>query len=108
MCAPMSVGAIEPVGITNASTTNVRKMNASTNSIRIDSIVSLMFVSLLDWLGRACRGEADDPRCADVSAAFSIGTSYVDLAAGAIQRFSACNCMGNALGGTGITAGREV
>src|SRR5215207_7160312 len=40
MCAPSSVGAIDPVGITNASTTNARKMNARMNAIRIDSIVS--------------------------------------------------------------------
>jgi hypothetical protein len=38
--APSSVGAIEPVGMTNASTTNVRKMNARMKAIRIDSTVS--------------------------------------------------------------------
>jgi hypothetical protein len=34
------VGAIEPVGITNASASNVRNKNASTNAITIDSTVS--------------------------------------------------------------------
>src|SRR4051812_13817989 len=47
MCAPSSVGAIDPVGMTNASTTNARKMNAKMNATRIDSIVSLTFVSEL-------------------------------------------------------------
>src|SRR5438132_6532280 len=42
----MSVGAIEPVGMTNASTTNARKTNASTKATRIDSIVSLTLVSV--------------------------------------------------------------
>src|SRR6476660_8563494 len=47
MCAPSSVGAIEPVGMTNASTTKARKMNARMKATMIDSIVSLMFASLL-------------------------------------------------------------
>src|SRR4051794_31740733 len=46
MCAPSSVGAIEPVGMTNASTTYARKMKARMNATRIDSMVSLMFPSL--------------------------------------------------------------
>ena len=36
----MSVGAIEPVGMTNASASNVRNKNASTNAMTIDSTVS--------------------------------------------------------------------
>src|SRR2546427_12304484 len=43
MCAPSSVGAIEPEGITNASTTNARKTKARMKATRIDSIVSLIF-----------------------------------------------------------------
>src|SRR5438045_3338132 len=38
----MSVGAIEPVGMTNASASNVRNKNASTKAITIDSTVSRM------------------------------------------------------------------
>jgi hypothetical protein len=34
------VGAIDPVGMTNASASNVRNRNASTKANRIDSIVS--------------------------------------------------------------------
>ena len=34
------IGAIDPVGMTNASTTNARNTNARMNAIRIDSIVS--------------------------------------------------------------------
>jgi hypothetical protein len=45
MCAPSRVGAIEPVGMTNASTTKARKMNARMNATRIDSIVSLTLLS---------------------------------------------------------------
>ena len=37
---PSASGAIEPVGITNASASNVRNKNASTNAITIDSTVS--------------------------------------------------------------------
>src|SRR2546428_14175043 len=40
MGAPSSVGAIEPVGMTNASTTKARKMNARMKATRIDSTVS--------------------------------------------------------------------
>src|SRR5258706_11092719 len=40
MCAPSSVVAIDPVGITNASTTNARNTNARIKAIRIDSMVS--------------------------------------------------------------------
>src|SRR5215204_5623620 len=54
MCAPSSVGAIEPVGMTNASTTNPRKMNARMNAIRIDSIVSLMLPSLVSSVFAGC------------------------------------------------------
>src|SRR3954463_6999651 len=36
----MSVGAIEPVGITKASASNVRNRKASTKAITIDSTVS--------------------------------------------------------------------
>src|SRR5437868_14699278 len=45
MWAPSSVGAIEPVGMTNASTTNARKMNARMNATRIDSSVSFTLLS---------------------------------------------------------------
>ena len=41
-CAPYSVGAIDPVGITNASTTNARNTNARIKATTIDSIVSLI------------------------------------------------------------------
>src|SRR3954454_21436429 len=51
MCAPISGGAIDPVGMTNASTTNARKTNARIKATRIDSIVSLMFPS--GWGGGA-------------------------------------------------------
>src|SRR5262249_44718902 len=40
LCRPMSVGAIDPVGITKASARNVRKRNARTKAITTDSIVS--------------------------------------------------------------------
>jgi hypothetical protein len=40
LCRPISVGAIDPVGMTNASASNVRNKNASTNAITIDSTVS--------------------------------------------------------------------
>src|SRR5689334_10375229 len=40
LCWPRSVGAIEPVGMTKASASNVRNKNASTNAIATDSIVS--------------------------------------------------------------------
>src|SRR5437870_5406004 len=46
MCAPSSVGAIEPVGMTNASTMNARKTKARMKATRIDSSVSLMLLSL--------------------------------------------------------------
>src|SRR4051794_36520839 len=49
MWAPSSVGAIDPVGMTNASTTNARKMKARMNATRMDSIVSLTFPS--GWAG---------------------------------------------------------
>src|SRR5688572_2629489 len=61
MCAPSSVGAIEPVGMTNASTTNARKMNARMNATRMDSTVSLMFPSgcgRAGGLGGAGEGDA--------------------------------------------------
>src|SRR5438046_1729000 len=45
----MSVGAIEPVGMTKASTTNARKMNANTKAMRIDSIVSFTPPPLWWW-----------------------------------------------------------
>src|SRR5687767_15315859 len=48
MCAPRSVGAIDPVGMTKASTTNARKMNARMKATRIDSIVSLTLPSFCD------------------------------------------------------------
>ena len=35
---------MDPVGMTNASTTNARKMNARMKATRIDSIVSLTLV----------------------------------------------------------------
>src|SRR5687768_16422051 len=59
MCAPSSVGAIEPVGMTNASTTNARKMKARMNATRIDSTVSL---TLPSWCGCAggCAGVATE------------------------------------------------
>src|SRR3954468_10553305 len=41
MCAPSRVGAIDPVGMTNASTTKARNTNARMNATRIDSSVSL-------------------------------------------------------------------
>ena len=37
---PMSVGAMEPVGITNASASKARKRSASVKATTIDSIVS--------------------------------------------------------------------
>src|SRR5690606_31001513 len=37
---PSSVGAIDPVGMTNASASNVRNRNAKMNAITIDSTVS--------------------------------------------------------------------
>ena len=40
MFLPNNVGAIEPVGITNASATKVRKSKASTKANAIDSSVS--------------------------------------------------------------------
>ena len=40
LCRPCSAGDIDPVGITNASASNVRMKNASTNATTIDSIVS--------------------------------------------------------------------
>src|SRR6478752_6775853 len=55
----MSVGAIDPVGITNASTTNARKTNARINATRIDSIVSLMLVSG-SFFGGTASGMAGD------------------------------------------------
>src|SRR3954471_9641927 len=54
MCAPSSVGAMEPVGMTKASTVNARKMNARMNATRIDSSVSLTLLSLGcdgEWVG---------------------------------------------------------
>ncbi len=39
-CRPMRVVAIEPVGMTNASASNVRNKNANTNAMTIDSTVS--------------------------------------------------------------------
>ena len=45
MWRPSSVGAIDPVGMTNASTMNARKTNARMNATRIDSIVSLTLPS---------------------------------------------------------------
>jgi hypothetical protein len=39
-CAPFSVGAIDPVGITNASASNARNSSASVKATTIDSIVS--------------------------------------------------------------------
>src|SRR5262245_41886517 len=48
----MSVGAIEPVGITKASASNVRNRNASTNATTIDSTVSRMACELVaGWVG---------------------------------------------------------
>src|SRR4051812_25239064 len=65
MCAPRSVGAIDPVGMTNASTTNARKTNARMKATRIDSIVSLMLPSWCpEWAGSA--GRADLPVGLDV------------------------------------------
>src|SRR5690242_3442200 len=40
MCAPRSVVAIEPVGMTKASTTKARNTNARMKAIRMDSMVS--------------------------------------------------------------------
>src|SRR4051812_21770842 len=68
MCAPISVGAIEPVGMTNASTTNARNTNARMNAIRIDSIVSFTPPSCL--LGEA---GASGFGGAGVSAGASVG-----------------------------------
>src|SRR2546427_5372641 len=43
--APMSVGAMEPVGMTNPSVTKPRKVIASTNAMISDCSVSTMLVS---------------------------------------------------------------
>src|SRR6476646_2199357 len=51
MCAPINVGAIDPVGMTNASTMNARNTNARMNATRIDSIVSLTLPSWCWGLG---------------------------------------------------------
>ena len=51
MCRPINVGAIEPVGITNASASNVRNKNANTKAITIDSTVSRI----------ACAVDAEGP-----------------------------------------------
>src|SRR5580658_1395331 len=40
LCSPSKVGAIDPVGMTNASASNVRNKNASTKAMAIDSMVS--------------------------------------------------------------------
>src|SRR4051812_3507409 len=56
MWAPSRVGAIDPVGITNASTTNARKMNARMNAIRIDSSVSFTPPSCGAGLDAAAEG----------------------------------------------------
>src|SRR3954471_2326536 len=40
LCRPSSVGAIEPVGITNASATNPRNSSAKMTAIATDSTVS--------------------------------------------------------------------
>src|SRR3982751_2615792 len=74
MCAPSSVGAIEPVGMTNASTTNARKTNARMNAIRIDSIVSLTpFPVEIDASGGGAVG------CKGFSAAAAVGGGGVNL-----------------------------
>src|ERR1051325_1330661 len=43
MCAPSNVGAMEPDGMTKASTTKARKTKARMKATRMDSMVSLMF-----------------------------------------------------------------
>src|SRR5213078_425665 len=43
MWPPSSVGAIEPEGMTKASTTKARKTKARMKATRMDSMVSLMF-----------------------------------------------------------------
>src|SRR5262249_13490065 len=68
MCAPSSVGAIDPVGITNASTTNPRKMNARINATRIASTVSLMLPS--SWDVALFAGLVEDS---------SIGSVYAEI-----------------------------
>jgi hypothetical protein len=40
--APSSVGAIEPVGMTKASTTNARNVRATTSAMMIASMVSII------------------------------------------------------------------
>src|ERR1039458_9575820 len=40
LCFPIKVGAIDPVGITKASASNVRNRNANTKAMITDSIVS--------------------------------------------------------------------
>src|SRR3954454_512137 len=68
LCRPINVGAIEPVGITNASASNVRNRNASTNAITIDSTVSRI---ACDWMG--CAGAGADLAVALVA---TFGTDF--------------------------------
>src|SRR5262245_22626669 len=64
-CAPISVGAIDPVGITNASTTNPRNTNASANAM-----ITEMIVSWIDSLVvRPATGPCPLPVGADAGAA---------------------------------------
>src|SRR6185503_19333500 len=73
MCAPSRVGAIEPVGMTNASTTNARKMKARMKATRIDSSVSFT----LPW-SCLCR-------CAGLAATGADGLGGEDVAGVMLQ-----------------------
>ena len=59
MCAPSSVGAIEPVGMTKASTMKARKTKARMKATRIDSTVSLTPPEEASGDDFSCEGEGE-------------------------------------------------
>ncbi len=79
---PISVGAIEPVGMTNASASNVRNKNAKTKAMATDSISSRIAAGEGRWLLPPEDGSADSlsdlPGDADEERGFAPGD--LDLA----------------------------
>src|SRR5687767_5287885 len=88
MCAPRSVGAIDPDGMTNASTTNARKMNARMNATRIDSTVSLALPSsyVVARAGAAVAGGVAGAANAEVGAAAGVSVIGADRSETVRQR----------------------
>src|SRR5829696_7883960 len=105
MCAPSSVGAMEPVGMTNASTTKARKMKARMNATRIDSTVSLALPSSLP-----------DARRAAATAAAGVGAGAARVARVAAESGIAADGIETAparvglgrTGGAGVEARRSI